>query len=461
MSDDDSSAAPPPAARPRGRAPVAAKLWSLTILANLAGFLAAVWCARLVRGVPDSEAIETLLRFGYYGSMLIVAFFDALLLDELVLGGSFRKTHLQGKDARYLARKGADEDELAVSMQRSTTSFPFLVLVMGGLTYLVFNLVNNDFDPYYRRVGKHVSALQYGDDARKIEAITALSIRREAPVLPALRRGIEAGGTGGQWSAWALGRFGDLPSRRPLYLSLVAAARGDDAAIRREALVALGRLQHRSMADVIREEIRGQLDRGEQVDTRLLYGLGAIQVMDSLPLLEELLHGTDEHTARMAGWALAQHRDQIGGRAAVEILEKRLPSASPLLRCGLVHALGILADERSNLALVQAYNRASAEQRALLCPRIRLSMRPDGQEDFEDLLMPQDSYAMKILFTMGQMRATTSDVRAVVEPWLVELIGNVATTPGIREAARTLLSGIREVRDDTAKPSVESALGIE
>ena len=31
-------------------------------------------------------------------------------------------------------------------MQRSTTSFPFVVLVMGGLTYLMFNVVNDDFE---------------------------------------------------------------------------------------------------------------------------------------------------------------------------------------------------------------------------------------------------------------------------------------------------------------------------
>jgi len=461
MSDDDSPPAPPPPMRRRGGAPTAAKLWSLVILANLAGFLVAVWCARLVRGVPDSATTETLLRFAYYGTMLIVAFFDALLLDEMLFGGSFRRTHLQGKDARYLAKKGADVDELAVSMQRSTTSFPFVVLVMGGLTYLMFNVVNDDFDPYYRRVGQHVSALQHGDAAKQVASIQALSIRREPEVLPALRRAVGEGGTKGQWAAWALGRFADLPSHRPLYVPLVAAARGEDAAVRREAIVSLGRLQHRSMSDAIREEIEAQREAGEVVDGRLLYGLGAVQVMDSLPLLESLLHHADEQTQRMAAWALAQHRDQVGGRDAVEILEQRLPSASPLVQCAIVHALGILADERSNLALMAAYDRASAEQRALVCPRIRLSMRPDGNEDFEDLLMPQDAYAMKIVFTMGQMRATSSEIREKVEPWLETVIANPATTPGMREGGRTLLAGIREGRDDSEKASVEQALGVE
>jgi len=451
-------ALPPPSTRRRSAA--AAKVWSLTVLANLAGFLIAVWCARLVRDVPDSETTETLLRFAYYGAILIIALMDAFLIDELAFGGAFRRTHLQGQDAKYLERKGADADELAASMKRNTMSFPILVLVAGGITYLLFNVVNDDFDPYYRRVGQHVSAMKHGDEARQVEAITTLSIRREAQVLPALRRGLADGGVQAQWSAWALGRFGDLKRRRPLYVALVAAARGDDPAVRREALVSLGRLQHRAMAESLRDELRAQIDNGEPVDQRLIYGLGAIQVLESLPILEELLHGADEQTQRMAAWALAQHRDQVGGREAVSILEKRLPSAAPLVRCAIAHTLGILADERSNLALVDAYKHADEEQRALMCPRIRLSMRPDGREDFIDLLMPQDTYGMKIIYTMGQMRATTQEVRAVVEPWLDEVVADDATPPALREAARTLLAGIREQRDDSQRAGVDEALGL-
>lgn len=459
MPDDDG--APAPLVTVRRKTPTWAKLWSITILANLAGFLVSLWTARLVRAVPETEGTETLLLFGYYGSMLIVALVDALLIDELAFGGSFRRTHLQGKDPAILARKKAEVDELATSMQRSTMSFPFLVLVMGGVTYLLFNFANNDFDPYYRRVGKHVAALEYGDDARQIEAVQALSIRREREVLPSLRSALDRGGAAGQWSAWALGRFGDLPSRKPLYESLVRASRGDDLPLRREALIALGRLQHRSMAPAMRDEIERQRDAGEAIDPRLLYAMGAVQTMESVPLLTDLLHGADEDTQRLAAWALAQHRDQVDGRDVVKILEGRLGSGSPLVRCALVHALGITADERSNLALSAAYDAASDAQRSLVCPRIRLSMRPDGQEDFEDLLMPQDSYGMKIIFTMAQMRATSSDVRAHVEPWLVELIGDTATTPGVREGARQLLEGIRSARDDSELATVEEALGLE
>jgi hypothetical protein len=457
---------PAPAGRPtpqvsvRRRTPTWAKLWSIAILANLAGFVAAVAVAKMVRNIPASETTETVLRFGYYGAMLLVAFVDALLVDELVFKGAFRRTHLQGHDARHLERTGADVSELAVSLQRSTFTFPTLVIAMAGVTYLAFNLVNGDFNAYWRRVGVHVSALHHGDDVRKKDAITALSIRRDPQVLPNLLWALDQGGEPAQWAAWALGRHRDLPRRRPLFPPLVAAVRSEDPALRREALVALGRLQHRAMAEPIQAEVVASFDRDGTVDHRLLYALGSIQVMTSVPLLERLLHEADEPTQRMAAWALAQHRDQVGGREAVRVLEERLPAASFGTACAIVHSLGILADERSNLVLADAYDRATPEERLTTCPQIRLNMRPDFADDTEDLLVPQDVYATKILHAMGQMRATSPEVRARVEPWLVALIGDAGTDGVVREPARSLLEGIREGRDDAKSTPVDAALGI-
>lgn len=458
---------PAPAGRPtaqvtvRRRTPTWVKLWSIAILANLAGFVVAVAVAKVVRGIPASETTESLLRFGYYGAMLFVAFADALLVDELVFKGAFRRTHLQGHDARHLDRAGADVSELAVSLQRSTFTFPTMVVGLGLVTYLAFNLVNGDFDAYWRRVGVHVSALHHGDDAKKKDAIAALSIRREPQILPNLVWALEQGDEPAQWAAWALGRHRDLPRRRPLFAPLVAATRSGDPALRTEALVALGRLQHRGMAEAIQEEITAGFERDGTVDGRLIYGLGAIQVMSSVPLLERLLHEADEPTQRLAAWALAQHRDQVGGREAVRVLEERLPTASFGTTCAIVHSLGILADERSNLALVDAYERATPEERLATCEQIRLNMRPDHADDPEDLLMPQDVLASKVVHSMGQMRATSPEVRAQVEPWLVALIGDPATDGVVREPARNLLEGIRSGRDDAKATSVDAALGIE
>ena len=47
------------------------------------------------------------------------------------------------------------------------------------------------------------------------------------------------------------------------------------------------------------------------------------------------------------------------------------------------------------------------------------------------------------------MRATTAEVRAKIEPWLEALIATEATAPITREAAQSLLAGIRAQRDDS------------
>lgn len=457
---------PPPGPPPRvhvqrrRRSPTWVKLWTLVVVSNLGGLLVALWVSRLVRAVPESEAMESGLRFAYFAAMMIIAFIDALLIDELVFGGAFRLSHLQGKGGEH-AKATSDVGELAASMQRSSVSFPVVLLVCGLATYLLFNLVNGDFDVYYRRVGKHVSALR-GDDPesnpRRLEAISQLSIRREPAIVPVLKQQLARGGEVGAWAAWALGRHTDLPSRRPLYAPLVAAVRGDDPALRREALIALARLQHRAMAKELHAEIQSELDAGYTVDERLLFGLGSIQVMESLPLLERVLARGDEEAQRMAAWALAQHRDQRGGRAAVSILEARLPTASPLLRCAIIHALGILADEASNPALISAYDGATHDARYEICPSKRMFMRPDGKDDPIDLFMPSETLVMKILQGMGQMRATSPKIREIVEPWLEAVLADPNTSQATTESAGNLLSGIREGRDDRAHKSVDEAL---
>ena len=449
--------------RVQRRMPTWVKLWTVVILANVGGFAVSLWVAASIRAIPSSSGMETALLFAYYAAMAVIAAADALLLDELLFKGGFRKTHIEGRVARLSTRGGKSDsmDDVAASMQRTTMSFPFLVLVCGAVTYVLFNIVNHDFDPYYRRVGRHVVTMHLGSDAEQIEAVRTLSIRREPQVLPALKWRVQQGGEPALWAAWALGRFTDLPTRRPLKAPLVTAARSEEPGLRREALVALGRIQHRAADTAIHDEIRAQRDRDEAVDGRLLYALGAIQTLSSVPLLEDLLHTAGPQTQRMAAWALAQHRDQRGGRRVVKILEARLPTASHEVQCAIVHSLGILADEQSNLALMDAYDRASPAERATICPRLQLSMRPDGsQDDRVDLFMPQDTFAMKVILSMAQMRATSAEIRGRAEPWLARIVADEETTPAARESARSLLHGIESGRNDNESPSVEEALGI-
>lgn len=450
-----------PMPKRRSRTPVWAKLWTVVILANFAGFIIAMWVAGVVRSVPESASSETALLFGYYAAMAVIAFIDALLVDELAFKGSFRKTYLQGKGDKKSVKSDGDVVAVVASLQRSRMSFPFLLLLCGGLTYVVFNLINHDFDVYYRRVGKHISAMNQGDDAAQIEAIRELSIRRDPHVLPALRKRLAAGGEPAAWAAWALGRFTDLPTRRPLKVPLVAASQSADTKIRREALVALGRIQHRAVAEEVHRELTALQQTGQPIDPRLVYTLGSIQVLSSVALLEGLLHSADTQTQRVAAWALAQHRDQRGGRAVVEILESRLPTANHEVSCAIVHSLGILRDERSNLALIALHDTLTPAEQATICPRWQLSLRPDGDlDDRIDLFMPQDTLSMKVIATMGQMRATTPEVRAEVEPWLERVTANEESTPATREAGKSLLEGIRAARDDSELNSVDEALGI-
>ena len=116
-----------------------------------------------------------------------------------------------------------------------------------------------------------------------------------------------------------------------------------------------------------------------------------------------------------------------------------------------MHALGILGNERSNLALVHAYDTASPAELATSCPSETVFLRPDGADEPADLLLPPDIYAMKILHTMGQIRATAPEIRTVVEPWLERVWSPPTPTTGrcLASRAQSLLDGIRQARDDT------------
>jgi HEAT repeat protein len=436
----------------RRRIPTAAKLGVAAVIANLAGMIAAVWCAQAIRAVPATASAETWWFVLYYTALCVVAVVDALLVDELVFKGGFRLSHLEGKDGARLNLKD-DEATVAASMQRSSVSFPVVLILCGAVTYFVFNLVNHDFNPYYRRIGKYVSQLRGSDDAtapQRLQAIAALSIRRDPEIVPLLLQQLGRGGETGTWAAWALGRFADAKHhRKAIVEALWAASQEPDASVRREALLALARLQHRSVAEYLQAEIRAQLDAGA-LDRRLVYGTGFIQIPSSVPLLAEVLQRADVPTQRVAAWAIAQHRDQRDARDLDGLLEARLPSAGIATRCAIVHSLGIIGDERSNLALMHAYDAATPAERETTCGVESVFLRPDGKDEPADLLVPPDTFAMKILQVMGQIRATTPEIRTQVEPWLERLIAVHKDDSGLTASrAQSLLDGIRAGRDDT------------
>lgn len=443
--------APPGYGRNR-RLPIGVKLWAAVVAANVIGAAVAVFATAAIRAVPETDGTETALRVAYFGSMLVVGLVDALWLDEAAFKGAFRITHLGGKTAD-IARRQGDVGAMAVTLQRSTMTFPLSVVAFTVGTYFLFNLVNHDFDRYDKWVGRHVSALR-GDDPesmpRRFDAIDALSLRREKEVMPHLLRALSREDEVAGWAAWAIGRHRDVEQTRGLIRPLVAASRRGDAALRREALLALGRLQHRGMAGDLQAELTAELDAGGDVDARLVWALGYVQDLSSVPVLERALYHRDEDLARLAAWALAQHRDQRGGRSVVAVLESRLPSAGVPVRCAIVHALGITADEASNPAVIAAYEASTPSERETICASLPVRLRPDRAGDRQDLLMPTDTLVIKIFETMGQMRASSPEIRAQVEPWLERVIADEGLTNITRESAMSLLDGIRTGRDDAA-----------
>ena len=390
------------------------------------------------------------------------------MLDELWFKGAFRRTHLVGRVPGF-ARTDQDVDGVALSLQRSTFSFPMLLLLSAFATSTIYEyVINRGFESYYRDVGKDIGQLKRGTPEQQIAAIERLSVRRRPEVMPALRWALANAPEAAPHAAWAIGRHRDVQVelRKPLIMALLDASRASDPALRREALIGLGRLQHRSVAVPLQELLAADLEAGS-IDRRLLFALGSIQVTSSAEVLDEVMQRGDSESQRLAAWALAQHRDQRNAKDLVGILEARLPTADLGLRCAIVHALGIFAHERSNLPLIRAYDDSPPEELAYVCPRVSIVMNPpapegtvpQGGNDLEEVLMPEDALALRILAAMWQMRATSPEVRAVVEPWLEVRVVDADATAFVREHAGVLLSGIREARDDSKRPTVEQALG--
>ncbi|GEM_PF-1411380 len=429
------------------------KLVVAVAMMNVVGVAIAVYAATAIRAIPSDGSVEQAWKFGYYGMMLLVGVTDALLVDQLAFGGAFRLVHVKGFSARF-SRDSDDINAVAATFQPSNISFPFSVLLCTVGTYLLFNVTNHDFDAYYRHIGQHFTALR-GDAPDKAQqrrdAIDTLSIRYRHEVIPYLVHSMGREGEIGAWSAWALGRHRDDQNPGRMIAPLVEASRTGDPALQREALLALARLQHRPIVERVQQALARELSHGAKVDIRLLWGLAYIQSTSSLKILERALYEGEEDIQRASAWALAQLRDQKGGRDAVGILEARMPSASFQVQCAIIHSLGTLADESSNLAIMHAHDAISSEDRGQVCERMSIFIRPDRKQDRYDALVPQETFQRKCLQSMGGMRATTPAIREQVEPWLEAMIADEETAGLTRESAQSLLSGIRAGRDDNDK----------
>lgn len=423
-------------------------LWLAVVSANLIGLFAAVYVSSYLRaGVGDPD---TLFVF-YYGALALAGVVDALWLDEMLFKGSFRRSVLGLAGSKQ--RKGDDVEVLAAEVQRGRVSFPVVVLVCCGLTYVLFNVVNRGFNSWWEDIGEHAHTLRSKDSATAAQqqAIVTLSSRIQPEVLDILEAELHDGDPEVEaYAAWAVGRHRKNEvmniNRVP---ALVERVRNGAPQVQREAMIALGRLQHQAIADELADALAAELDAGETVDIRLVWALGYAQHPDSLAVLDKALYHPDQTVQRVAAWALSQQRDSGKGRASADLLEQRLPAAPLATKCAIVHALGVLGDERSNLALMHAYESLSAEEREILCEPISMVASPDGEHDVDDLQQPRERYGMKTIQALGAMRATAPEIRAQIEPWLEAVIARSDTADLTRETARSLLAGIRSQRDDS------------
>ncbi len=435
----------PPGYGSNRRRSTSLKLWMGVVATNLVGLFSAFYVANTVRaGTGDPDLLLPI----YYGTMVLAGLADALWLDEIAFKGAFRRS-LQGK----VGGKNADVEDVAAELQRPAVGFPVVAVFCTLLTYGMFNLVNHGFDSWWRDTGKQINELRHGaDTATRVDAIRELSRRNQPEILEIFERHLsDEDPTVAAWSAWAIGRQKALKNpamninRVP---PLVDRFRNGPPEVRREALLALGRMQHRPMAKPIAEALAAELEGDGTVDIRLVWALGYVQHPDTLTVLDRALFHDDERIQRTAAWALAQQRDSGKGREAADLLEQRLPAAPFATKCAIIHSLAVLTDERSNLALMHAYDGLTPEQRKQTCELLAIGIAPDGQSDYENILMPPEAFGLKTLQAMGRMRATTPEIRAEVEPWLEGLIASEQTDPIEREAARDLLAGIRQQRDD-------------
>jgi hypothetical protein len=420
-------------------------LWLGVVSANLIGLFAAVYVSSYLRaGAGDPD----ILFIFYYGALLLAAVADALWIDEVVFKGAFRRT-IQG---RASTSKNADVDDVVAGLQPSTMRFPIVVLLCCGLTYVLFNLVNHRFDSWWKDIGEHTHTLRSPESgtAEQQQAIITLSTRPNPELLDVFEAELLDGDPVVEaWAAWAIGRQKTSETMNMNRLPpLVERVRNGEPQVRREALLTLARLQHQAIADEVQADLAAELDAGGTIDVRLIWGLGYLQHPDSLSVLEKALYHPDETVARLAAWSLSQHRDSGKGRQAADLLEQRLPAASMPVKCAIVQSLGVLADERSNLALMHAYESATAAEREFLCRRLSVSAAPDGERDHEDLLAPTDRFGIKVMQSAGAMRATTPEIRAQIEPWLETVIAAKDTPLPTLQSAQSLLAGIRTQRND-------------
>ncbi len=380
------------------------------LVLNVAAQAYSIPVTRYIRESSTSVNADIALRFAYFAFMLLVAVVEALLVDDLLSGGAWRKRFLGGlKPGAGSGRRPGDQDSVDLSdeefeaalgsrrsglrflIAESSLSFFLAFFVLLGLNWLMFNALNGWFDLYYGRGGHYVTQLRSPDARLRCEAILELSYRRSARVGLDLERALAdrlEEGTPKEkvWAAWALGyrRKLKLPARpteqveraEDLLVSLLE--RGTDrqrqvaAVAAARYLMARGERASARLLPAIRSLARSRQASGK-MDVETAVALGLLGDKPEVALLGELLLRGEQRLAEVAAWALGrmQHRSSL--RPLLGGLDK----APAPVRCAIVRALGRLGSAaRVSVRLMAEFNHKSS---GFVCAARKVVLRPDGR----------------------------------------------------------------------------------
>lgn len=422
------------------------------MLSNLMALFCAVIIAKRVRAMTMAPDYETWWLAAGYALMLVAAVATAFWADDLFFRGSFRKTHLGGKNLAHAERSG-DAEAISAALRPMHIIFPLLVLSALALSYVGCNAVTRGFYSDYDRVyakAKEVRRVDAASAPERKDAIEALSMVQRPEVQLFLSRQLRhPDETTAAYAAWGLGRLRDKNMRRMFSDELMKAARSKKPLLAKEAQLALARMQHRAVSPMIEARLSKAFDHmGDELDPRLVWALGFTQTETSIPLLAQALYHRDSQIRRVAAWALGQQKGPKNAERALKVLQERLLSAPLPTRCAVVHAMGILGHERANLDIVKALEQSSAEEKARYCEPLALRVRPDGKglDQHKLLLTPVkntiETFEVLSLFSLGAIRATDPEVRKVVLAMLDQLLADPQIAPRTQEAAKSLKAGI-------------------
>lgn len=435
----------------------------LTVILNIAAQAYSIPVTRYIRESSTSVNADIALRFAYFAFMLLTAAVEALLFDDVVTGGSWRKRFLGGKGTTRgkSPAMGKDEDALALSddefdaalnSRRSPVrsliaenSLPFFIafFVLLGLNWVAFNMLNGWFDLYYGRGGHFVTQLRSKNPDERCKAMLELSFKRSSRMGLDLEKvfadRLEKGTAKEKvWAAWALGyrRKLRLPSKPVKQIEraedlLVSLLQKGTPRQRRVAVVAVARYAIARGDDAtatLLPTLRKLVERQEaagNIPVETVVALGLLREKTAVRLLGMLLLHKDEELAVTAAWALGRMQHASALRPLLAALDK----SAPAVRCAIVRAFQKLGHAaRVSKRLMDQFNRKTSD---FHCGVRRLVLRPDGRgkKIVDKLPLSQMSYRYRVLLL--KTMAKVSFLQDAL-PWLKR----VSTDPAFHKQVR-------------------------